>query len=354
MLADIIHKIAGQFQNEDSKYYPRPSMAGPDRCIRSMVYHGVGIKKEPFPGRTLLVFDDGNWHEELTLNWLRKSVYQIHSEQLEVICPPPMKKGRIDCMATNVIENEDWLIEHKAISHFSFQKFWNGTLPNDYFAQVMIYLDGLKKITKCAGAVLLMKNKNTSAYLEYLIKDDRCYSRTNSNGETIAMDIDLSASVSQSCLKFLAVQNYIESKTLPQRQYFIGDDWQCEYCGWGRLCWKDYKKEFQELKTDTMLPDDVADMLRYYKELGGQKSDIEGEYKTLAGKIKDTMKQIGAREGRAGEFIARLKLITKNTLDKTLLTAAEIEKASKESFCERLYISNPKKGEVDNDAGDNS
>jgi hypothetical protein len=348
MFADIIHKIAGQWQEEDHVYYPRPSMAGPDRCIRQMVYHGLGIKKEPLPGRTLLIFDDGNWHEELTFNWLRKSIYKIHSEQMEVECPAPMKKGNIDCIATDEINQLDWLVEHKGINHFTFQKYWDGALPNDYFAQTMIYFEALKKVANPTGAVLLIKNKNTSAYLEYLIKHNHVVSRTNSNGDTITMDVDLSDSVFHSVIKFEQVNAFIKEKMLPKRQYFIGDDWQCDYCGWGKLCWGDYKKEFTELKTDTMLPDDVADMLRYYKELGGQKSDIEKEYKELSGKIKDTMKQIGAREGRAGEFIAKLSLTETNRIDKEKLSAEAILAATVTSMSERLYVSTPKIKEATN------
>jgi len=264
---------------------------------------------------------------------------------MEVACPAPMKKGQIDCIATDEINNRDWLIEHKAINHFTFQKYWNGEVPMDYFAQTMIYFESLLKVAPLSGAVLLVKNKNTSAYLEYLIVNHKVIKRTNSNGEVIEMDIDLLNIVKESCDKFNKVNDYISKKTLPPRQYFIGDNWQCEYCGWGKRCWENYKKEFTELKTDIMLPGDVADMLRYYKELGAQKGDIEKEYKDLSGKIKKTMKEIGAREGRAGEYIAKLSLMEVMRLDKELIPADIREAASVKSIQERLYISNPKKAE---------
>ena len=67
MLADILHKIAeSEFsEKKDSKFYPRPSSAGPLRCIRQMVYHGLDHPKKPLQGRAYHVFDDGHWHEEL-------------------------------------------------------------------------------------------------------------------------------------------------------------------------------------------------------------------------------------------------------------------------------------------------
>ena len=81
MLAEIIPKIAGMEQNEWD-FKPRPSSAGPERCIRQMVYHGLGFPSEPLSGRAILVFDDSSWHEELTLDWLRKSAFKIHSEPI--------------------------------------------------------------------------------------------------------------------------------------------------------------------------------------------------------------------------------------------------------------------------------
>lgn len=325
MLADIIHKIAQMGPEEDHKYYPRPSIAGPDRCIRQMVYWGLDFPREPLPGRTLVIFSDSSFHEELTMDWLRKSAYQIHSEQLEVDCRAPMNKGHIDWLFTG-IDSVDRLAEHKAINHFSFQKYWDEEIPLDYISQTCIYLDGLQNLNPdIKEAVLLIKNKNTAAYLEFLMSFDGTdcliINRTNSQGETKKMDVVIENPVGKACFKFNAVADYIRYKTLPKRQYEI-DDWHCSYCGWGRTCWEGYDKEFMELKTDALLPSEVADMVRYYKELGAQQKDMKGEYEGLRDKIKAVMKDNGAREGRAGEYICRLTL----------------DKANRE----RLYISNPK------------
>ena len=62
MLADILHKVAAMEnkEKEPSKYYPRPSQSGPDKCIRQMVYWATDTPKDKdLPGRTLHVFDDG-------------------------------------------------------------------------------------------------------------------------------------------------------------------------------------------------------------------------------------------------------------------------------------------------------
>ena len=352
MLADVILKIAGQFQEkEDSKYYPRPSMAGPERCIRQMVYHGLNFPHDPLAGRAVMIFSDSSFHEDLTADWIRKSAFQLHSEQMEVISDFDFDftlTGHIDGIITDLLGN-DFLWEHKAINHFSWQKYWDGTIPYDYVAQCCIYLHGLYKDNKNLNrAVLLLKNKNTAAYMEYIIYYDVHQDRAtveqavNSAGDIKQVHEIIENAVGKCFDKFSAVNEYIRTQTLPKRQYFIGDDWHCDYCAYGKTCWEGYKTEFTELKTATMLPDDVADMLRYYKELGAQKTAIESEYKDLAEKIRDTMKEIGAREGRAGEYIAKLSLIESSRIDKELLTPTEILKATKKSMSERLYVSAPK------------
>jgi hypothetical protein len=356
MLADIILKIAGQFQeHEDHKYYPRPSMAGKERCTRQMVYHGLNFPHDPLAGRAVMIFSDSSFHEDLTADWIRKSAYQLHSEQMEINVNMGFDftlTGHIDGIVTDLL-GVDYLWEHKAINHFSWQKYWEGSLPYDNISQCCIYLRGLHSDNpNIKRAILLMKNKNTAAYLEFIIfynydQDVAVIEKvTNSNGETKEINETIPDAVKSCFEKFAYVNECIKNQTLPKRDYFIGDDWHCKYCAYGKTCWGDYKKEFQELKTAEILPDDVETMIRYYSELGAQKKSIEDEYKDLSGKIKDTMKEIGAREGRAGQYIVKLSLIESNRIDKEKLTPAEIEKATTKSISERLYVSTPKtKGE---------
>lgn len=345
MIAEIIHKVAEMTQDEDHSFYPRPSMAGPDRCIRQMVYHGLGVEHKPWPGRAIIIFSDSSFHEDLTGDWIRKTAFQLHSEQMEVSCRPPMKKGSIDGILTDPL-NIDRLFEHKAISHFTFDRYWSGSeLPNDYFTQCAIYVDGIQQEAnpELTEGVLLLKNKNTAQYMEFLFRYTfdvlEVISKTLSTNKTQQLGFKYENIVQNACEKFNQVLDYINRRTLPKRQYHINDDWQCGYCRWGAECWKNYETEFNELKTEAMLPNEVADMVRYYKELGAQKSDIEKECKNLRKKVKDFMIEAGAREGRAGEYLCRLKMIQTSKLDKTLLSPAEIEKATKKSFSEGLYIS---------------
>jgi len=86
MIADIILKVAAMQGEEEGNhaYYPRPSLAGPERCIRQMVFWGMGIERQALPGRAVMIFDDSSFHEDLTGDWIRKSAFQLHSEQMKV------------------------------------------------------------------------------------------------------------------------------------------------------------------------------------------------------------------------------------------------------------------------------
>lgn len=346
MIADIIHKVAEMTAEEEHKFYPRPSSAGPDRCIRQMVYHGLNVKKEPLPGRAIVIFSDSSFHEDLTADWVRKTAFQLHSEQMKVNCREPMSWGSIDGIITDLL-GVDRLWEHKAINHFTYQKYCDGELPMDYLTQCAVYIDAIQRNDNpdLKEGILLIKNKNTAQYmefrLEYNLFEDKLtvYEAVTSTGDIVKINKDIPNIVQSACDKFNQVLDFIDKKTLPKRQYHINDDWQCSYCQWAKPCWESYEQEFNELVTEADLPNELADTVRYYKELSGQKSDIEKEYDDLRKIVINKLKESGAREGKTGEYILRLKMQKRRSIDKDLLTPAEIDKATKESFSERLYIS---------------
>jgi hypothetical protein len=336
MLADILHPIAAQFQQEEHDYFPRPSLAGPERCIRSLVYWGMGIERDPLPGRSLHTFNDGKWHEESSNDWIRQSPFELHSEQMHVdiwanlpflperICK--VKIGEKECgkkiLAGYIAGHIDGIImdilridrhyEHKGINHFSFQRYWEKEeLPLDYITQCALYLRGLNAINpELKEAILLIKNKNTSAYLEFLFEYDYqsdavfVINKVNSLGEKIDIKESIEHVTQDAFEKFAKVQEYIEKKTLPKRQY-EKNHWRCEYCGWGNICWAGWEKEFDELKTDLIIPDEYADTVRYYQELGAQASEANAERKVVKERLITLMDEAGAKEGRCGEYIVQ-------------------------------------------------
>lgn len=355
MLADIILKVAEMESQQEQEYRPRPSLAGPQRCIRQLVYHGLCVPRKPIPGRAVLIFDDSSWHEELTADWIRKSAFQLHSQQMPVTIKDEatgiVLPGHIDGIITDIL-TVDRLLEHKAINHFTFQKYCAGEIPLDYVAQCCLYIRGLQADNpSISEAVLLVKNKNTAQYMEFLIHYHReadmatILNRTMSWGETIDMGDSIENITREAFDKFHLIDTHIKAKTLPARQYDRYDDetgWHCDYCGWGGLCWEGYEHEFESLKADGMLSAEIEDMVRYYKELGAQKGDIEKEYKALSEQIKKLIEDSGHRQGKAGDYLCKLKLQETRTIDKSLLTPAEIQKATKVNQSKRLYVSHAK------------
>jgi len=342
MLAELIPKIALMGARKEYKYYPRPSSAGPERCIRSMVYHGLGVDKSPLPARALLIFDDSSWHEELTADWIRKTSFHLHSEQMRVECAKPMTNGMIDGIITDLL-GVDRLWEHKAINHFTFQKFWGGELPLDNIAQCVVYMDGLRKDNPDINeTILLIKNKNTAQYMEFILhysQDDvlTVVEKSHSDGSHEKIGVELPNILKEICNKFNKTDDYIKRKTLPKRQYEI-DHWRCSYCQYGQGCWDGYEQEFEELMVEGMLSNEVADMVRYYKELGGQKKDITKEYEDLKDQIKSAMETACIGKGTAGEYTLNLKLVKTSRVDKTLIPADILAGATKHSHQKRLTI----------------
>jgi len=354
MLAEILHKIATFDAEEDHPYYPRPSIAGPERCIRQMTYWCMNIEKKSLPGRTYHIFNDGNFHEELVKDWIRKSSFDLHSEQMKVDCGTEFGinlKGSIDGVVTDILM-QDYLLEVKGLNHFTFERFWKGTVPLDYLTQVCLYLRGLQKINpELSLGILLVKNKNTSAYLEFLIKYETdkdvatVISRTNSAGEVISMD-EIHNDITMSAFKkFADVKQHCNDKVLPIRPYTLGEDWNCDYCSYNGICWDGYEKEFEQLKTDQMLPETITELVCQYKELGNRKKEITAQHDDIRKTITSAMKEANAQSGYAGNYILKRKLEKRKSIDKKLLSKQQIQIAEKETTFEKLYIANTKGGD---------
>ncbi len=263
-------------------WHPRPSSAGLSGCTRAAVYEGLGIKPEPFPGRTFLVFDDGHWHEELTADWLRGSAYQLHSIQMALniawmpwikpglwrrcpICrkwvPADEFHGHADWVMTDPLSRDD-LVEHKSASTFSWARHADGELPLDNIAQTGSYLVGANKINPdLTRAVLLIKNKNTAQYLDFVLEldgDDLQVLEFEVSMDQVAIDLTKDQTdrwkfpngtrtwpnfLSDIFDRFKRIQGYIDQCKLPKRMYAMGVDWQCDYCRWSKVCWEEHKGE---------------------------------------------------------------------------------------------------------------
>lgn len=272
MLADIILKAAGMQKKPEPEYYPRPSSGGSERCLRQQVYKALGVKGGSVGDRFVLVLDDSSWHEELTADWIRKTTLKLHSEQMEIVCGSTIHKGEafevkghIDGIITDMMSH-DLLWEHKAINHFTFEKYAKGEEgPLDYFTQVVLYITGLQKSNPdIHEACLLIKNKNTSAYMEYLLDYDK------ENDMLMIRDITLSSGVQVNPAqtiyfdlykaafeRFAKIEELTQKKTLPIREYEPGS-WQCKYCSYQKKCWEGIQAESKARVDEVPLEGEIA------------------------------------------------------------------------------------------------
>jgi hypothetical protein len=362
MLAEILHKIKELDQQENYKYSPRPSLSGPQRCIRSLDYYAQGFPPSPFPGRAMQVMDDSSWHEQLILEEIRKSAYGLHSEQMHINIPIglPLRErkclvkingqecgktiptgcaaGHIDGIITDML-GIDRILEIKAISHFGFQAIWNGEIPWDYIFQTTHYMEGILEINpEIKEGLLFFKNKNQAQYLDILLrydneKDELTIGKmTLSTGESKDINSTLPGALTQSRTKFQEVERYKIDKKLHPRQYTF-DNWHCEYCRWGATCWEGWEQEIQAVPDTLEFPEpeldeayerdciNIININAVIKQHEGQKDIIEDRLKTA---IRDK-----ARHGKAGSYIWGLRPQFKSSLNKDKI-APEVVAAATE------------------------
>lgn len=351
MIAEILHKIAAEeyASKEGQAYRPRPSLAGPERCIRQLAYMaGAGEgEKKPLPGRAVMVMDDSSWHADLTLNWLRKSGYTVHSEEMEIEIEE--LKGSVDAVITDLLGN-DYVLEHKAIAHFSWESFAKKEkLPLDYLTQLALYIRGIKKVNpEISKGILLLKNKNQSGYLDYLceLRGDNLHILTRANhlGEVTDLnEVVLENVIANAFEKFRIVEEYKKAGTLPDRQYEI-DSWRCDYCPYTQTCWSGWQKEHENLAIGIELEGEIADLIRYRQEVSAHEGEMRKEKDELTEKIKNILKEKGIRSGKAGEYVVSWQVSPFRKLRKEDVPAEYYD----ESFQERLVIRKTKEDLCEN------
>jgi len=352
MIVEAILKLA-KFEKDDSRFHPRPSLAGKNRCTRSLVYFGLDFPKDPMNPRMHFVFDDGNWHEELTLDWLRKSSLKVHSEQMEIVCPAPMSKGRIDALVTpkslpEMLKN-DYLLELKSVTRYFFDSLWNGELPEDYFTQMAIYFHGLQSVNPdITEGWLVFKCKDTSQYAAFKVRYDKPtdtlfileLKSTDGMNKTYT-DVTYPNIIKDTCDKFNFVQECVAKKHLPKRDYDFSD-WHCDYCRYKTHCWKEFVKEFNQLTTDAQLSEEIETAAGYYKECQGHESSAKKEKETAKKALLEKMTECKAREGKTGRYLIRWRMleVSKLNLDmvRETLNEDQVTQCTEVKSQERLDI----------------
>ncbi len=428
MIADIIIKAAGMEQEEDKPYKPRPSNAGPERCIRQMVYHAANAPKDNRRGdRFILTLDDSSWHEELTASWLGKTAFVLHSQQMpvdgdilpwrdpkpvrcdmcseaaslkagqdvEVTIPGNILHGHIDGIITDLM-GSDLHYEHKALSFFTVEKYWNsGVFPLDYITQCCIYQKAIRKklnpdITKTC---LLIKNKNSAGYMDYVIEYDiegdsaRIMEMSKSSGEIIVAQngpiYTMENVIGSAIERFRLVDEHVKAGTFPDRQYDMGD-WQCDYCPWGKAngtCWAGYEKEMadlvqnaefegviteefiepvfgklkegigdvpkkytgqQEAALHSVIGMPIDEVCRRYLEVSNENGITNAEVEALKYVIRTFVNAQGATKGRAGEYTIHDQVQKYSYLNREKIPASILQVATEQRIKRVLQIRKPK------------
>jgi hypothetical protein len=356
MLAEKILYIAEANQEPTRPYRPRPSNSGPEKCVRSLVYHAMGTAPKPLSGRAILKMKDSARHEDITAAWLDQGDLKPHSRQLGLNCiklqSPFLKKPRIcdickmEVPAHTMHGHIDWLIteltgiirlvEHKALRSSSFCKYESGDyLPYDYISQSVIYTLALKILygDKMGFSILLIKNKDDSNYMEYHLEYDeqadivrvQAY-RLNTLGRLVFVrEAMLGDVITQIRYKFRLVDSYSARKVLPKREYELSG-WQCKNCQWKETCWKNYDLEIEKRREQASLGHKLQVSVAVHETVKKQLRETKKEYQRIHNEVRHGLQKLNTRSGFAGKLFARMIPVKKNRFRSREHTTSKYER----------------------------
>jgi len=388
MIVGLFPKMAAQLAREEDEergpYRARCSAAGVQRCVRADVYHATDTPRAPLPGRARLVFDDGEWHEELSLDWLRKSMYQVHSEQLAVtpfiveglhdgytcqrrisgntrcgvVVPPGGVHGHIDAMLTDPVNGIDYMLEHKAYNPFSWARWAAGReIPWDIIAQTCHYVHGARKFgSNVDKGIVLIKNKGTAAFLEMIVDVPRDIHGTveiesahYTEGEyekpvDFEEGLRFDGLVAASLDRFAAIARYAKGKKLPTRPFSL-TNWRCRYCAWASSCWENYEVEIAQAQdkiarftdADEVL---VRDFVATKAELGVLKKLADSQKERIEVRLRETGARTAVVPGgpKGLPIDVSVKVQSRQSLDKDLIPDDVKLVATKFTTFEKLNV----------------
>ena len=338
MLAEIIHPIAAMNYDE-WPYHPRPSNSGPDHCLRKLAFHAADVKGRDPGGRFLVVLDDSSWHEELVVNWIEQSVFHVHSRQLRITCGRTIWNeqafeitGAIDGIVTDLL-SVDRLLECKAIEHFTFMRYVSGeTLPTNYFSQCVLYLAGVQALNpEIDECLLLIKNKNQSAFLEYRLRYDRTTDRltllemTTSSGERSFPNLEFIGLYSQAMARFEQIEAHRANGTLPERPYADPENYHCGYCPYRTFCWEGYVRP--PLEDTISLREDLVPLVQEYLSLEQEVKPKEKRLKELKQLFKLELNTLHAQTAAGHGYVLNMTESSQDRLDESLLPTALVQRS---------------------------
>jgi hypothetical protein len=194
---------------------------------------------------------------ELTLRTIReKSAYRLSCENTRVLCGLVEFMGNkeysleahIDGVLTDMM-NRRYLLQIEPVVQKAFEELLEGETYLEELIKCCFLMKGAG-LTQC---VLLFKNKNTSAYLDFLLGYDckadflEILSVSSSQGDLITPLQNRFTGLYRAGIEwFEKVEEFANSSILPPRS-FSRTSWQCSYCSYGNLCRQDDDKSTNPL-----------------------------------------------------------------------------------------------------------
>ncbi len=264
MLINIPSIVKEYLQKERKSWAPNcnyASSAG-HPCVRNLVYQRLNWQEKLLPpAERLLIFREGNMHEEAILRLLGDAGLTVVEQQRPFEWKQLNVRGKID----GRIKGNGRLIplEVKSCNQFDFEainsvedlrnsaKFW----VRGYYDQFQLYLF----MSNEPDGILLFKNKQSGALKQFVIPIDYEYA------EKIAKKMEL-------------VNKHVADETYPDR---ITDKSVCQYCDFRHICLPDEASESINIVEDQ----ELLELLDAREKLRAQAKD----YEAIDKKIKDRL-----------------------------------------------------------------
>jgi hypothetical protein len=279
--------------------------------------------------------------------WLKGQIWKCRV--CKKIVPSENCHGHIDGVVTDLL-GVDRLYEHKAINHFSFNRIWAGAWPMDYIAQCAIYIKGIRTLNPAINeCLLLIKNKNTSQYIELLMRYDpladsmTIFKVLRSDKQEYQPIIVIEKIVETAIKKFQQVEEYRrqyqKDETLPARPFMEPEEYPCSYCRFKEICWEGFEQEFNSFKETAVLDETCVQMAEQYHDLSKAEGEIKKQKDQLKEKLKQNLHTNSIKTGMAGIYTISLTLQKRQDINEDLIPPAILQEARVEKMSEVLRIS---------------
>jgi len=285
-------------------YTPRASSAG--SCVRSLVYHKLGVPESnpPEPELGLILNLGTKLHEEMT-GWLHEMNLPVecHEFELEIPYANGIITGHLDWAI-----GQTTIVDLKSASRYSFDlmKETNAPLPG-YRTQINLYLHGAKlKGLPYTHGLIVAYCKDPGVGQERLpwVSDPLPY-----DPELAERGIGM----------FGEVDRHADAVTLPDRPHHVVSDYPCRGCRWRDLCWK----IGTELDTEKIADlDAMSEIAIRADRLNSEWKAMKDEADDLRGQLQAALIDAGVTHGHAGGLEAKLIQFDRDDINPNLLSAS--------------------------------